>query len=261
MCEEGRIQQVSVVVATAVNADGKREALGIDVGTSEDGAFWRGLVAPGLSRVGLVTSDAHQGLREAIGTVFAGASWQRCRTHFLRNLLTVVPKSAEALVATTVRTIFGQPSAAEVHAQHARVVEQLEERFPDAAAMLADAAPEVVAFTACPLAHWRQVWSNDPLERLSREIRRRTDVVGILPNRAAVVRLVSAVLGEQHDEWAVARRYMAAVTLLPPPTAEVTSGEEVLRAGPRRSTRRARARRAWPGRRWAPPPGRSRRAA
>ena len=230
--EEGRIQQVSVVVATAVNGDGKREVLGIDVGTSEDGAFWlaflRGLVARGLSGVELVTSDAHQGLREAIATVFAGASWQRCRTHFMRNLLTRVPKSAEALVATTVRTIFQQPSAAEVHAQHARVVGQLEERFPEAAAMLAEAAPEVLAFTACPLAHWRQVWSNNPLERLNREIRRRTDVVGIFPNRAAVVRLVGAVLAEQHDEWAVARRYMAAVTLLPPPAPEVTSTEEVL---------------------------------
>ena len=152
--EEGRIAQVSVVVATAVNADGKREVLGIDVGTSEDGAVWlsflRGLVARGLSGVELVTSDAHQGLKAAIATVFGGASWQRCRTHFMRNLLTRVPKSAEALVATTVRTIFQQPSAEAVHAQHARVVEQLDERFPAAAAMLDEAAPEVLAFTALP---------------------------------------------------------------------------------------------------------------
>ena len=229
--EEGRIAQVSVVVATAVNADGKREVLGIDVGTSEDGASWlsflRGLVARGLSGVELVTSDAHQGLRAAIATVFGGASWQRCRTHFMRNVLTRVPKSAEGLVATTVRTIFQQPSAEAVHAQHARVVEQLDERFPAAAAMLAE-APEVLAFTACPVAHWKQVWSNNPQERLNREIRRRTDVVGIFPNRAAVVRLVGAVLAEQHDEWAVARRYMTMVTLLHPPGREVTSGEEVL---------------------------------
>ena len=132
--EEGRIARVSVVVATAVNVEGKREVLGIDVGTSEDGAFWlaflRGLVARGLSGVELVTSYAHQGLREAIATVFGGVSWQRCRTHFMRNLLTRVPKSAEALVATTVRTIHQQPSASEVHAQHARVVEQLGARFP-----------------------------------------------------------------------------------------------------------------------------------
>lgn len=230
--EEGRIAQVSVVVATAVNSDGRREVLGIDVGTSEDGAFWlsflRSLVARGLSGVELVTSDAHQGLREAVATVFGGASWQRCRTHFMRNLLTRVPKSAEALVATTVRTIFQQPSAAEVHAQHARVVEQLEARFPEAAAMLAEAAPEVLAFTAFPVAHWRQIWSNNPQERLNREIRRRTDVVGIFPNRAAVVRLVGAVLAEQHDEWAVARRYMTMMTLLSPPGSELTSGKEVL---------------------------------
>ena len=146
----------------------------------------------------------------------------------MRNLLTRVPKSAEALVATTVRTIFQQPSAEAVHAQHARVVEQLEERFPEAAAMLADAAPEVLAFTACPVAQWKQVWSNNPQERLNREIRRRTDVVGIFPNRAAVVGLVGAVLAEQHDEWAVARRYMTMVTLLPSPGREVTSTEEVL---------------------------------
>ena len=230
------------MVATAVNADGKREVLGIDVGTSEDGAVWlsflRGLVARGLSGVELVTSDAHQGLKAAIATVFGGASWQLCgvsphprvgcRTHFMRNLLTRVPKSAEALVATTVRTIFQQPSAEAVHAQHARVVEQLDERFPAAAAMLDEAAAEVLAFTACPVAHWKQVWSNNPQERLNREIRRRTDVVGIFPNRAAVVRLIGAVLAEQHDEWAVARRYMTMVTLLPPPERMAASGEEVL---------------------------------
>ena len=226
--EEGRIARVSVVVATAVNSDGRREVLGIDVGTSEDGAFWpsflRGLVARGLAGVELVTSDAHQGLREAVATVFGGASWQR----FMRNLLTRVPKSAEALVATTVRTIFQQPSAAEVHAQHARVVEQLEARFPEAAAMLAEAGPEVLAFTAFPVGHWRQIWSNNPQERLNREIRRRTDVVGIFPNRAAVLRLVGAVFAEQHDEWAVARRYMTMMTLLSPPGSELTSSKEVL---------------------------------
>ena len=145
----------------------------------------------------------------------------------MRNLLTRVPKSAEGLVATTVRTIFQQPSAEAVHAQHARVVEQLDDRFREAAALLAE-APEVLAFTACPVAHWKQVWSNNPQERLNREIRRRTDVVGIFPNRAAVVRLVGAVLAEQHDEWAVARRYMTMVTLLPSPGREVTSTGEVL---------------------------------
>ena len=230
--EEGRVVQVAVVVATAVNADGKREVLGIDVGTSEDGAFWlgflRGLVARGLSGVELVTSDAHQGLRDAVATVFGGASWQRCRTHFMRNLLTRVPKSAEKLVATTVRTIFEQSSAAEVHARHERVVEQLCERFPEAAALLADAGPELLAFTAFPVQHWRQVWSNNPLERLNKEIRRRTNVVGIFPNRAAIVRLVGAVLAEQHDEWAEGRRYLTMPQALPAAVAEVASSEEVL---------------------------------
>ena len=230
--EEGRVVQVAVVVATAVNAEGKREVLGIDVGTSEDGAFWlsflRGLVARGLSGVELVTSDAHQGLRDAVATVFAGTSWQRCRTHFMRNLLTRVPKSAGKLVATTVRTIFEQPSAAEVHAQHARVVEQLAERFPEAAALLADAGPELLAFTAFPAQHWRQVWSNNPLERLNKEIRRRTNVVGIFPNRAAIVRLVGAVLAEQHDEWAEGRRYLTMLQALPAAVSEAASGEEVL---------------------------------
>ena len=230
--EEGRVVQVAVVVATAVNGEGKRELLGIDVGTSEDGAFWlgflRGLVARGLAGVELVTSDAHQGLRDAVATVFGGASWQRCRTHFMRNLLTRVPKSAEKLVATTVRTIFEQSSAPEVHAQHERVVEQLAERFPEAAALLADAGPELLAFTAFPVQHWRQVWSNNPLERLNKEIRRRTNVVGIFPNRAAIVRLVGAVLAEQHDEWAEGRRYLTMLQPLPPAVAEVASGEEVL---------------------------------
>lgn len=211
--EAGRIVNVSVVVATAVNGEGRREVVGIDVGTSEDGAFWlqflRSLVARGLSGVQLVTSDAHRGLKEAIATVFAGASWQRCRTHFMTNLLSRVPKRAQSAVATMVRTIYQQPSPQEVHAQHQRVVEQLQERFPQAAALLAEAGPDILAFTTFPIAHWRQVWSNNPLERLNKEIRRRTDVVGIFPNRAATRRLIGAVLAEQHDEWATSRRYLS----------------------------------------------------
>ena len=143
----------------------------------------------------------------------------------MRNLLTRVPKSAEALVATTVRTIYQQPSAAEVDAQHARVVEQLETRFPEAAAMLSEAAAEILASAAFPVVHWRQIWSNNPQERLNKEIRRRTNVVGIFPNRAAVIRLIGAVLSEQND---VGRRYMAMVTLLSPLTHELTSGQEAL---------------------------------
>jgi putative transposase len=215
--EQGRIVNVCVVVATGVNADGHREVLGVDVLTSEDGAGWtaflRDLVARGLGGVELVTSDAHAGLKEAIAAVLPGACWQRCRTHAMRNLLTRVPKSAQALVATLVRSIFAQPDAASTLAQHARVVDQLAERFPQAAQLLADAASDLLAFTAFPKEHWRQLWSNNPQERLNRELRRRTDVVGIFPNRDAIIRLVGAVLGEQHDEWQVARRYMSAESL------------------------------------------------
>ena len=215
--EDGRIVNVSVVVATAVNREGKREVLGIDVGTSEDGAFWlaflRSLVARGLGGVQLVTSDAHQGLKDAIATVFAGASWQRCRTHFMTNLLSKIPRRTQPWVATMVRTIYQQASPEEVHAQHHRMIGMLDERFPQAAALLEEAGPEILAFTAFPVAHWKQIWSNNPQERLNREIRRRTDVVGIFPNRGAVIRLIGAVLAEQHDEWQVGRRYLAAPVL------------------------------------------------
>ena len=190
--EAGRIVNVSVVVATAVNSEGKREIGGIDVGTSEDGAFWlaflRSLVARGLGGVELVVSDAHQGLRDAIATVFGGASWQRCRTHFMTNLLTRVPRRAQPWAATMVRTIYQQP-------------------FPQVASLLDEAGADVLAFSSFPVGHWKKIWSNNPLERLNKEIRRRTDVVGIFPNRPAARRLVGAVLAEQHDEWAIGRRY------------------------------------------------------
>lgn len=215
--EGGRIVNVAVVHAVGVNADGHRETLGIDVITTEDGAGWtaflRSLVARGLSGVQLVVSDAHAGLKDAVAATLPGASWQRCRTHFMRNLLSRVPKSAHGLVAPLVRSIFEQPDADSAWAQHARVVEQLVGRFDAAADLLAESADEILAFTTFPKAHWRQLRSNNPLERLNKEIRRRTDVVGIFPNRAAVVRLVGAVLAEQHDEWQVARRYMSADSL------------------------------------------------
>jgi putative transposase len=211
--EGGRTVNVCVVHAVAVNKDGFRESLGLDVVTSEDGAAWlaflRSLVARGLAGVTLVTSDAHPGLVDAIAATLPGASWQRCRTHFMRNLLTRVPKSAQGFVATMVRTIFAQPDADSVREQHRRIVAQLEGRFPDAAAVLDEASPEVLAFTAQPKEHWRQLWSNNSLERLNREIRRRTDVVGIFPDRPSIIRLVGALLAEQHDEWAVCRRYMS----------------------------------------------------
>jgi len=215
--EDGRVQNVAVVCATGVNAEGKREVLGMDVITVEDGAGWtaflRGLVARGLSGVSLVVSDAHEGLKAAIAAVLPGASWQRCRTHAMRNLLSKVPRSAQPFVATLVRTVFAQPDSASTWAQLERVVDQLQGRFAEVAGALVDMAPDLLAFTAFPKEHWRQIWSNNPQERLNKELRRRTDVVGIFPNRAAVVRLVGAVLAEQNDEWLVARRYMSPESL------------------------------------------------
>ncbi len=210
--EGGRTVNVHALIATGVNADGKREILGLDVASSEDGAWWlaflRGLAARGLSGVQLVTSDCHHGLRDAIAAVLPGASWQRCRAHYARNLATKVPKSAQPWVATLLRTIFEQPDAASVRAQHAQVVTALEAKFPAAAAHLDEARDDILAFTAFPHQIWRQIWSNNPQERLNKEIRRRTDVVGIFPGRDAIIRLVGAVLAEQNDEWTEARRYM-----------------------------------------------------
>jgi transposase-like protein len=216
--EGGRVVNVAALVAVGVNAGGHREILGIDITTTEDGAGWaaflRSLVTRGLSGVQLVTSDDHPGLVDAIETTLPGASWQRCRTHYLRNLLTKVPKSAEAMVATMVRSIFAQPSAEEVWAQHRRVVDHLADMGLDQAAEHLDtAAPEILTFTGFPKAHWRQIWSTNPQERLNKEIRRRTNVVGIFPNRESIIRLVGALLAEQHDEWAIARRYMSLDTL------------------------------------------------
>jgi transposase-like protein len=215
--EGGRVVSLATVVATGVNNDGHREILGVDVISAEDGAGWtaflRGLVARGLSGVALVVSDAHEGLKNAIAAVLTGAAWQRCRTHAMRNLLTRVPKAAQPMVATLVRTIFAQPDVTQVKAQFNRVVDQLETQFPAVAELLTDAEGDLLAFSAFPPEHWTQIWSNNPQERLNREIRRRTDVVGIFPNRAALIRLVGAVLAEQHDEWAVARRYMSEESL------------------------------------------------
>jgi putative transposase len=230
--EGGRTVNVCVVHAVGVNKDGFRESLGLDVVTAEDGAAWlayvRGLVARGLVGVKLVSSDAHPGLVDAIAATLTGSAWQRCRTHFMRNLLTRVPKSAQGFVATMVRTIFAQPDAATVHEQHARIVAQLETRFPEAAALLDEAGPDLLAFTAFPKEHWRQLWSNNSLERLNKEIRRRTDVIGIFPDRPSIVRLVGAVLAEQNDEWAVARRYMSADSIVKALADQIAEPEEVI---------------------------------
>ena len=204
----------AIVVATGVTSHGEREVLGLAVGDSEDGAFWtaflRSLRSRGLAGVRLVVSDAHEGLKGAIGSVLLGAAWQRCRVHFLRNVLGRIPRGAAQMVLAAIRTIFAQPDAASVRSQLDEVVDKLAPRFPVAAAMLADAREDLLAFTAFPVSHWQKVWSTNPLERVNKEIKRRTDVVGIFPNEAAVMRLAGAVLLELHDEWQVAeRRYLS----------------------------------------------------
>jgi putative transposase len=226
--EAGRTVNVHALVAVGVNADGGREVLGLDVASDEDGAGWlaflRSLTARGLSGVRLVISDAHRGLVSAVGAALPGASWQRCRTHYLRNLLSKVPKTAQPWVATLVRTVFDQPDAEAVKAQFDRVVATIAEKFPAAADHLDDARADLLAFTSFPREIWRQIWSNNPQERLNKEIRRRTDVVGIFPNRAAIIRLVGAVLAEQTDEWTEARRYMG-LELLAKARLTATDGE------------------------------------
>jgi putative transposase len=216
--EGGRVVNVSAVIATAVNIEGRREIIGFDIVTTEDTAAWtaflRSLVARGLSGVELVISDAHGGIKAAIAAVFDGASWQRCRTHFMANLATKVPKASWPMIATLVRSIFEQPDRDATWNQLGDVVDKLTQAgFNDIAIVLLDAADDVLAFSAFPVEHWPKIRSNNPQERLNKEIRRRTDVVGIFPNRAAVIRLVGALLAEQTDEWAIAKRYMSAETL------------------------------------------------
>ncbi|TQM61719.1 IS256 family transposase [Humibacillus xanthopallidus] len=210
--EAGRVVKVAVMVATGVNADGYREVLGIHTATTESGTGWLGffrdLTARGLSGVALVTSDAHAGLVEAIGATLPNASWQRCRTHYAANLMSVTPKSQWGWVKALLHSVYDQPDADAVHAQFDRVLEGLYEKLPVVAEHLELARADILAFTVFPKEIWRQVWSNNPNERLNREIRRRTDVVGIFPNREAIIRLVGAVLAEQHDEWAEQRRYL-----------------------------------------------------
>jgi putative transposase len=210
--EGGRVVPVHALVATGVNADGHREILGLQVTTAEDGAGWLGffrdLTARGLTGVKLVTSDAHAGLVAAIGATLPGATWQRCRTHYAANLMSVTPKSSWGWVKALLHSVYDQPDAPAVHAQFDRIIETLTDKLPAVAEHLETARADLLAFTEFPKEIWRQIWSNNPNERLNREIRRRTDVVGIFPNRQAIIRLVGAVLAEQHDEWAEGRRYL-----------------------------------------------------
>ena len=210
--ENGRVVNAVVLVATGVNADGHREVLGVKVATSETKQAWNvffaDLLARGLSGVKLVTSDAHAGLVEAIAANLPGASWQRCRTHYAANLMSVCPKSAWPAVKTMLHSVYDQPDATAVHAQYDKLLDSMTDKLPTVAEHLDTARADILAFTAFPKEIWRQIWSNNPNERLNQEIRRRTDVVGIFPDRDAVTRLVGAVLAEQHDEWVEGRRYL-----------------------------------------------------
>jgi putative transposase len=235
--EGGRVVNVHALLAAGVNGDGHREILGLQVTSAEDGAGWPGffrdLTARGLAGVQLVTSDARRGLVEAIGATLPGAAWQRCRTHYAANLMSATPKASWPWVKTLLHSVYDQPDAASVHAQYDRLIDAIAGKLPTVAAHLDAARADVLAFTSFPKELWRQIWSSNPQERLNREIRRRTDVVGIFPGRDALIRLVGAVLAEQHDEWTEGRRYLgldvlarSRITLTPNAT-EVTQHNDL----------------------------------
>jgi transposase-like protein len=232
----GQVTTLAVVVATGVTATGGREVLGVDVGDSEDEVFWRGFLRTlkerGLTGVRLVISDQHAGLVAALRRVLQGAAHQRCRVHFVRNLLALVPKSHKDMVAAVFRTIFAQPDPATVAATWDSVQDQLAAAFGKIGPLMDEAKPEVLAFTAFPRSHWSKVWSTNPLERVNKEIKKRARVVGIFPNDAAVIRLLGAVLADMHDEWQVSdRRYLSEGSMAPLKPTSDTGPVAALSAG------------------------------
>lgn len=237
--DDHQVTSKAVVVATGITAGGGREVLGVDIGDSEDEVFWRGFLRSlknrGLGGVRLVISDQHAGLTAAIGRCFQGAGHQRCRVHFARNLLSTIPKAHQDMVAALFRTSFAGIDADGVNTQWDHVRATLAERWPKAAALMDSARPEVLAFTAFPVEHWRKIWSTNPLERVNKEIKRRSRVVGIFPNEASAIRLVGAVLADLHDDWISSdRRYLSEASMAklypereddPTVTAELRSGD------------------------------------
>jgi transposase-like protein len=209
----GRVVSQALVIATGVRRSGERDVLGVELGAAENHDFWlmflRGLVRRGLSGVQLVISDAHEGLKQAIQQVLAGASWQRCRVHFMRNVLALVPHGEKALVSALLRTIFTQPSRMEAEAQWQQVYAYMLKRWPQAALVMEDARDDVLAYMLFPAEHWTRLYSTNPLERLNKEVKRRTNVVGVFPDPAAAIRLAGAVLQEIDDEWQAGRRYFS----------------------------------------------------
>lgn len=226
--EHGRVRTKACVLAVGVNTEGRREVLGLAVGPAETEKFWcgflRGLIGRGLAGVQLVISDAHAGLKKAVAKVL-GATWQRCRVHFMRDVLAHVHKRHQPMVAAAIRTAFAQQDEAGARSQWRDTADSLRERFPRVAGLLDDAEDEVLAHTAFPAAHWTKIASTNPLERVNKEIKRRADVVGIFPNEAAIERLVGAVILEQSEEWQVGRCYMAKHSI-----AEALSGDDTEQA-------------------------------
>jgi len=208
--EGGQVKSRAVVLAIGVTAEGHRQVLGIEVGNTESEAFWRdflrSLVRRGLKGVELAISDAHVGIREAVKKVLPTTTWQRCRVHTMRSILTHVPRPQQAMALAVIKTIFAQPTQQEAKEQLAQVAKNLSKRCPKAAQILLEAADDVLAYMAFPSQHWRQLHSTNPLERLIREIRRRTRVVGIFPTEASLLRLVGMLLAEQDDEWQAAEK-------------------------------------------------------